>query len=227
MRRPLARSSAFTLTELLVVIAIVGVLAAIIIPVTARARDSAHTSKCASNLRQVTQAGLLYAADHRGRLAPTYSSPTGHTRSWWQYLYPNYCDSAEAFKCPLDETEFTGSGYTGTFEHEGRTIADGKVSYGIPGSGGDAGYKAANRLLSTYKSPPTTCYFTDYEHSDRRLSKPWMGNYPQYYSQFMYPHANGSKAAFSFLDGHVQFLTKDEVEAAREAKTINFGYTAP
>ncbi|HEX8463058.1 MAG TPA: prepilin-type N-terminal cleavage/methylation domain-containing protein [Abditibacterium sp.] len=52
----LAARRAFTLVEMLVVLAIVGLLAAILLPVVSRARASARTSTCASNLRQIGQA---------------------------------------------------------------------------------------------------------------------------------------------------------------------------
>ncbi|MFA6962560.1 MAG: prepilin-type N-terminal cleavage/methylation domain-containing protein [Opitutaceae bacterium] len=60
----------FTLVELLTVIAIVGILAAIIIPVVGRARDSAKATQCLGNLRQLSLATQLYAADNKGRLMP-------------------------------------------------------------------------------------------------------------------------------------------------------------
>jgi prepilin-type processing-associated H-X9-DG protein/prepilin-type N-terminal cleavage/methylation domain-containing protein len=62
-RRPAA---GFTLIELLTVIAIIGILAAILIPVTGRVRASAKQSKCAANLRTVHHGFNLYAADHQG-----------------------------------------------------------------------------------------------------------------------------------------------------------------
>lgn len=65
---PSSRTAAFTLVELLTVIAIIGVLAAIIIPVVGKVRQSANKTTCASNLRQIGVALNSYIADHKGRL---------------------------------------------------------------------------------------------------------------------------------------------------------------
>ncbi len=58
----------FTLIELLVVIAIIAILAAILFPVFARAKDAARTVKCASNLKQIEAANQMYMDDNNGRL---------------------------------------------------------------------------------------------------------------------------------------------------------------
>jgi prepilin-type N-terminal cleavage/methylation domain-containing protein/prepilin-type processing-associated H-X9-DG protein len=58
------RRNAFTLIELLVVIAIIAILAAILFPVFAQARNAARQTQCLSNMRQISMGFLLYAGDH-------------------------------------------------------------------------------------------------------------------------------------------------------------------
>jgi len=70
-----SRNRAFTLIELLTVIAIIGILAAIIIPVVGKVRQSANKSACASNLRQIGTALTGYSADNRDAL-PGYDAIT-------------------------------------------------------------------------------------------------------------------------------------------------------
>src|SRR5215212_10043465 len=60
----LRRPSGFTLIELLVVIAIIAILAAILFPVFAQARESARITQCASNMRQIGMAARMYVTDY-------------------------------------------------------------------------------------------------------------------------------------------------------------------
>src|SRR5689334_4870266 len=69
---------AFTLVELLVVVGIIAVLLAILLPALAGAREAANRAKCLSNLRSMTQAAYMHAAEHKGYMpvagpmGPTY-----------------------------------------------------------------------------------------------------------------------------------------------------------
>jgi prepilin-type N-terminal cleavage/methylation domain-containing protein len=97
------RRTGFTLIELLVVIAIIAILAAILFPVFARARESARKTQCLSNARQMGLALSMYAGDHDDVLVPfAYAFP--YTRLRW----PSYDDPNVMANCPLHSCRWPG-----------------------------------------------------------------------------------------------------------------------
>ena len=97
------RRRGFTLIELLVVIAIIAILAAILFPVFARAREKARQTACLSNLKQIGVAVLMYAQDYDEvyPLDLTTSDATQIPGTWPNRVMP-YVKNEQIYKCPSD-----------------------------------------------------------------------------------------------------------------------------
>lgn len=119
------RKNAFTLIELLVVIAIIAILASILFPVFARARENARRTSCLSNLKQIGLAMMQYSQDYDNYSVPLYrrisggdgavtqTDPTmpgayfyanygngaGYSMSWMDLIHP-YTKSIQVYECP-------------------------------------------------------------------------------------------------------------------------------
>jgi prepilin-type N-terminal cleavage/methylation domain-containing protein/prepilin-type processing-associated H-X9-DG protein len=94
----------FTLIELLVVIAIIAILAAILFPVFAKAREKARQSSCLSNVKQLGLGLMMYAQDYDETYMPTgYVIPSIGTTvntNWWRYLLYPYIKNWQIYLCP-------------------------------------------------------------------------------------------------------------------------------
>lgn len=126
----------FTLIEVLVVIGIIGILAALLLPALARAKNSAEVTSCLNNLRQLQLAWTMYADDHQGKLAPNkymIGNPHWSLFSWSQGrldfnprnpantdvitpLDPNlsafapYIRNPNVYRCPSDKSQLRVDG---------------------------------------------------------------------------------------------------------------------
>lgn len=144
----------FTLIELLVVIAIIAILAAILFPVFARAREAARQSSCLSNLKQLGSGTMMYIQDYdetnlRANNIASYSLPNGtlstSTNCLWMYqLYP-YVKNAQVYSCPSDAAaKFSSTAYTGT------------LGYGF-----NDNYGIGGLALAAFQRPAETLIFAD------------------------------------------------------------------
>ena len=147
------RRSGFTLIELLVVIAIIAILAAILFPVFARAREKARQASCQSNLKQLALAVHMYAQDYDELLpwsakdmgAGNAVYPNGTTGQYYLWYHPMmpYLKNFQIYNCPSSMSRYAG-GYHPPGGYGGNQYA---FTTGIP--------------IATIKYPAELCIIMD------------------------------------------------------------------
>src|SRR5438552_8282782 len=95
------RRSGFTLIELLVVTAIIAILAAILFPVFAQAREKARQATCLSNLKQLGTAQMMYTQDYDETYPKAYHGTPQGDVGWYLLIQP-YAKNTSIFRCPSD-----------------------------------------------------------------------------------------------------------------------------
>lgn len=134
------RVSGFTLVELLTVVAIIALLASILFPVFARARENARRSSCQSNLKQLGLAVLMYVGDYDERLPGSSANDSQVTKIWTRL--DAYLKNAQIIVCPS-------------------AVPRGASSYGYNYSPLCTDPDSGCRLISQIANPAQTVLFTD------------------------------------------------------------------
>ena len=209
----------FTLIELLVVIAIIALLAAILFPVFARARENARRASCQSNLKQIALGVTQYVQDYDEKLpfVEIGGGTTGVTFSnylvWVDVLQP-YMKSVQIFRCP-STTKNTTPG-----DPAGRpAVGGGNMSYGAASNTSAATYAFT---FDSSMAPSSLPQFTNTAETilvGDRADQP-VSTYA--YGYFLNPGGNAGVAPGShhleggnvaFVDGHVKWLRPEKVNA--------------
>lgn len=134
-------SQGFTLIELLVVISIIAVLAAILFPVFARARENARRASCASNLKQLALSTLMYTQDYDSKLPPR-SADKSPTKGNYYFQMEDYIKSPQLLRCPSQKSKAFSSSSNYTYP-----------SYGMPANGTAEGNAQARTIIAIVAVP--------------------------------------------------------------------------
>jgi len=178
----------FTLIELLVVIAIIAILAAILFPVFARARENARRSSCLSNTKQIGLAILQYSQDYDEKMPLHETLAASLYSDWWMPMVQPYAKSTQIAFCPSD------SSVTPT-----ATLSWKNVSYGY-------NYVYLSGVaLAAIGTPSETLVLADKDiPTDGSTSARYVIH--QSYAPYAPTPRHFDGANFAFVDGHSKFM---------------------
>ncbi len=188
----MTRHRGFTLIELLVVIAIIAILAAILFPVFARAREKARQASCLSNLKQIGTASTMYFGDYDEGLPP-------HRFDWSYMVEDGYIKNEQVLQCPSRPVQVNAEG-----------LELNKIGYGVYFCDYERtfGGECQDMSYASIEYPAEKWLFMDAERS--AVTRCWRDCDPQSPNDrgwTAWPHNDGFNAMF--YDGHGKWFGKE------------------
>jgi prepilin-type N-terminal cleavage/methylation domain-containing protein/prepilin-type processing-associated H-X9-DG protein len=204
----------FTLIELLVVIAIIAILAAILFPVFAKAREKARQSACMSNIKQLTNAALMYAQDYDETFCKAVNFDTaGKWVYWYQLIAPYIAGStissssgtAKVFMCPSLKKN-TGNDTDGRESKYGYGWNIGTGTVPADGMGYFAGDTDPYVQMSKVSTPSEVILLGDISLYGTNTS------YLMWWAadKGRTPSLHNGGANYGFVDGHVKWMSQTD-----------------
>jgi prepilin-type N-terminal cleavage/methylation domain-containing protein/prepilin-type processing-associated H-X9-DG protein len=209
----------FTLIELLVTIAIIAILASILFPVFARARENARRASCMSNMKQLALSTLMYVQDYDSAL-PIDQAYAGV--SVFETLMP-YIKNSQVRFCP-SAPSYTGASIAGSYAQQyGFPMYSDSVATGYAVTAAQVGQSSGAGtpkpvLLDSIPHPSRTCMLGETVYlsttNTNYVNKGW--GFPYFYVKsgsdlIEDRHLGGSN--YAYLDGHVKWVKKEAIDA--------------
>jgi len=206
----------FTLIELLVVIAIIAILAAILFPVFARAREKARQTSCLSNVKQLTTGVMMYVQDYDERFMSCTLTADSEPWLFWPHQVMPYVNNWQVMKCPSNQ-------YQGAMTYHGRDYPH-RPNYAM----NNAIFRSGP-MLATVKAPAEKILIFDSNHpvlGDTRgmltssECRHWScGNMVRDTHEWMVPHNEGVN--IGYCDGHAKWQSGNGAYGAIQQGAMN------